>query len=109
MLFRSAWIPAPPEGSEPAIASTRGIARPALGAGTPARPEGLAMEASSSAERAGACDGRNVDDKGDIPSPVLTGQVQRVWISAGSVLGTPCQGSSLAALAARKTATHKNS
>ena len=32
----------------------------------------------------------------DIPSPVLTGQVQRVWISAGSMRGTPCQFPSLA-------------
>ena len=32
----------------------------------------------------------------DIPSPVLTGQVQRVWISAGSMRGTPCQSPSLA-------------
>ena len=34
--------------------------------------------------------------KRDIPSPVLTGQVQRVWISAGSMRGTPCQCPSLA-------------
>ena len=44
--------------------------------------------------------GRNSDgltaDKADIPSPVLTGQVQRVWISAGPMRGTPCQCSSLA-------------
>ena len=33
----------------------------------------------------------------DIPSPVLTGQVQRVWISAGSMRGTPCQSPSLVA------------
>nr|BFE45793.1 hypothetical protein GCM10017547_36860 [Pseudarthrobacter oxydans] len=31
----------------------------------------------------------------DIPSPVLAGQVQRVWISAGSLRGTPCQFPSL--------------
>ena len=43
------------------------------------------------------------EDKRDIPSPVLTGQVQRVWISAGSMRGTPCQSSSLAASLLRLT------
>ncbi len=31
MLFKSAWIPAPPEGSEPAMERTRGTGRPGRG------------------------------------------------------------------------------
>jgi hypothetical protein len=44
----------------------------------------------------GNSDGFDLADKSDIPSPVLTGQVQRVWISAGPMRGTPCQSSTLA-------------
>ena len=49
----------------------------------------------------GNSDGFDLADKADIPSPVLTGQVQRVWISAGPMPGTPCQCSSLAAATLR--------
>src|SRR5687767_8020011 len=82
MLLRSAWMPAPPDGSEPAMDRTRGTSRrtadgtTGLSAGTDGRTE--------------------VADKEDIPSPVLAGQVQRVWISAGSLRGTPCRLPSLA-------------
>lgn len=40
---------------------------------------------------AGAGGRTEVEDKEDIPSPVLAGQVQRVWISAGPLRGTPCR------------------
>src|SRR6478752_6903573 len=36
MLFRSAWMPAPPDGSEPAMDRTRGTSRPV---GSPVRTE----------------------------------------------------------------------
>ena len=88
MLLRSAWIPAPPEGSEPAMDRTAGhIASGERG--SVASPVGI--------RRAGWLQaGQRFEDKGDIPSPVLTGQVQRVWISAGPVRGTPCRSPSLA-------------
>ena len=66
--YGMAAITAPPEGSEPAMASTRGIRGGAEGDGD--------GDGKSS-------DGFGLADKSDIPSPVLTGQVQRVWISAG--------------------------
>lgn len=72
----------------------------AAGGETAAVVEGAAVTVESAA-REGRTD---AEDKGDIPSPVLTGQVQRVWISAGTLLGTPCQSPSLAACRAPGTA-----
>src|SRR5688500_653364 len=111
MLFRSAWMPAPPEGSEPAMARTRGMSR-WVGAVRPEDGEdavaatAVVETAAVTVESAAAEVRTDAEDKGDIPSPVLTGQVQRVWISAGTLLGTPCQSPSLAACRASGTAFH---
>src|SRR5687768_7112593 len=91
-------MPAPPEGSDPAMARTRGTRRVADGTWTgAASPLMSAPKDIVAIESGAAVRGRaDVADKEDIPSPVLTGQVQRVCTSAGSVLGTPCQSPSLA-------------
>lgn len=68
---------------------------------------GAVVETAAVTVESAATEGRtDAEDKGDIPSPVLTGQVQRVWISAGTLLGTPCQSPSLAACRPSGTAFH---
>lgn len=104
-------MPAPPEGSEPAMARTRGMSR-WVGAVRPSADgdgagAGAVVETAAVTVESAATEGRtDAEDKGDIPSPVLTGQVQRVWISAGTLLGTPCQSPSLAACRPSGTAFH---
>jgi hypothetical protein len=81
-VFRSAWIPAPPPLSEPAIVS-------AIGVGSIRRPNvGARSSVSWCGKRAVSESGSrlNIDP---FPSPVLSGAGSMGWRNASQLMSTP--------------------